>query len=106
MPSKTIRLDKWLWHARVTKTRSLAQKLVTGGHVRVNRLKTATASHKISCGDTLTIRLEKIVLVCAIVALGERRGPFAEARLLYDDLSPSPVRQLAGNQHADDSAAG
>ncbi|MDB2663469.1 S4 domain-containing protein, partial [Paracoccaceae bacterium] len=39
MSEAKIRLDKWLWHARFFKTRTLAAKVVSGGHVRVNANK-------------------------------------------------------------------
>ncbi len=82
------RIDKWLWFARLTKTRTTAQKLVVAGHVRVNRDKIDNASRAVRIGDVLTIALDSGVRVLRIQALGERRGPAAEARLLYDDLTP------------------
>ncbi|ASP35018.1 RNA-binding protein [Labrenzia sp. VG12] len=85
-----MRIDKWLWYARVTKSRSLAQKLATSGHVRVNRDKISSASKTIRTGDVLTVALDRRVLVLKILALGTRRGPYEEARKLYEDLSPPP----------------
>lgn len=87
MAEDALRVDKWLWHARVCKTRSLAQKMVVAGKVRLNRNKIASAHHPVRAGDVLTIALERGVLVYEVLALGERRGPFSEARLLYRDLS-------------------
>lgn len=88
MAEDKLRLDKWLWHARVVKTRPDAQALIERGRVRVNRQKT-DASHKpVRIGDTLTITLPHRVLVLQVLGLGTRRGPASEARLLYDDLSP------------------
>lgn len=81
------RLDKWLWHARFFKTRTLAAKVVTGGHVRVNAAKTAKASHAVTPGDVLTFAQGRDIRVVRIVALGERRGPAPEAQALYEDLS-------------------
>lgn len=92
LPSQegTLRIDKWLWYARVTKSRSLAQKLATAGHVRINRDKISSASKTIRAGDVLTITLERRVVVLKVVALGSRRGPYEEARKLYEDMSPPP----------------
>ncbi|MES0883823.1 RNA-binding S4 domain-containing protein [Roseibium sp. SCP14] len=90
MAGGNLRIDKWLWYARVTKSRSLAQKLATSGHVRVNKDKIASASKTIKEGDVLTIVLERRVLVLKVIALGTRRGPYEEARKLYEDLSPPP----------------
>ena len=87
----SIRLDKWLWHARVTRTRTLAQKLVTAGKVRLNRTKVHAPSQAVKIGDVLTIALPRTVLVYEIVALAERRGSFAQASTLYVDRSePAP----------------
>jgi len=84
------RLDKWLWFARVVKTRTLAAKLVSEGHVRVNAQKVDAPAKALSSGDVLTISLERQVRVLKVLEPGERRGPFEEARLLYEDLTPEP----------------
>jgi ribosome-associated heat shock protein Hsp15 len=81
------RLDKWLWFARVVKTRALAAKLVTAGHVRLNGAHAAGPDKPVRPGDVLTIALERQVRVLRVVAPGERRGPYEEARRLYDDLT-------------------
>ena len=85
------RLDKWLFFSRTVKTRSLAAKLVEGSKVRVNRVKIDKPGYSIKVGDVLTIRLERSVVVYKVAGLGERRGPVAEARLLYEDLTPIEV---------------
>lgn len=85
------RIDKWLFFARVVKSRSLAAKLAVGGKVRVNRDKIEQAAHQVKVGDVLTITLDRRILVYKILAPGERRGPAPEAQLLYEDLSPLPV---------------
>ena len=87
-PRSTIRLDKWLWHARFFKTRTLAAKIVAGGHVRINSTKTAKPAHKVGAGDVLTFPQGTRIRVVRILANGERRGPAPEAQTLYDDLSP------------------
>ncbi|MBD8891711.1 RNA-binding S4 domain-containing protein [Roseibium litorale] len=94
----TLRIDKWLWYARVTKSRSLAQKLATSGHVRVNKEKIDSSSKAIRAGDVLTIALERKILILKVVALGTRRGPYEEARLLYEDLSPPPPGKIEAAQ--------
>ena len=84
------RIDKWLWFARIAKTRTTAQKLVLAGAVRINREKCASASHAVKVGDVLTVALDAGVRVLKILAPGARRGPAAEARTLYEDMSPPP----------------
>jgi ribosome-associated heat shock protein Hsp15 len=85
------RIDKWLFFARVVKSRSLAAKLVQAGRVRVNGEKTDQASGQIKAGDVLTISLDRRISVLRIVAPGVRRGPYEEARQLYEDMSPQPA---------------
>lgn len=100
------RIDKWLFFARVTKSRTLAARLVQAGHVRVNRQKVADAAHPLKAGDTLTITLPRAVLVYRVVDLGERRGPAAEARALYDDLTRTDGPRADPPQPGDEPAGG
>ena len=85
---ETLRLDKWLWFARFVKSRSLATRLVGAGNMRVNGAPTQKAHHAVKAGDVLTFALGPHIRVIRIAALGVRRGPAPEARLLYDDLDP------------------
>ena len=83
------RLDLWLWFARVARTRRLAAELAASGHVRVNRVRLRSPGKTVKVGDVLTISLSGEARVLRIVAFAERRGPYREARQLYDDLSES-----------------
>ena len=85
------RLDKWLWFTRVVKTRSLASRLVTDGHVRVNSVRVETAAKAVRPGDIVTVALERHVRVLKVISSGDRRGPAPEARTLYEDLAPRPA---------------
>jgi ribosome-associated heat shock protein Hsp15 len=93
-----LRLDKWLWHARFFKTRTLAARQVTGGHVRVDGIRVSKAAYSVSADMVLTFQQERDIRVIRVVALGTRRGPAAEAQLLYEDLSPvvdtAPVERV------------
>lgn len=82
------RLDRWLVFARAVKSRSLAQKLIEAGAVRVNSDKTLHVDHPVAPGDVLTMSLQSRLLVWKILDPGTRRGPPEEARSLYEDLSP------------------
>ena len=86
--SERLRIDKWLWQARFFKTRSLAAKVVSGGHVRVNSDKIDKPARNVGPGDVLTFAQGRDVRIVRIVALGTRRGPASEAQTLYEDLSP------------------
>lgn len=81
------RLDKYLWFARMARTRSAAAQLVSGGHVRLNGRKIDQPARAVGPGDVLTISLERAVRVIRIAALAERRGPYEDARKLYEDLT-------------------
>ena len=85
-----MRLDKWLWHARFFKTRTLAAQMAAGGKVRVNARRVSKASAAIGPGDVLTVVAGGHVRVIRVRALGDRRGPAAQARSLYEDLEPAP----------------
>ena len=82
------RLDRWLFFARAAKSRTLAQKLIEGGAVRVNSHKTRETDARVGPGDILTMTIGKRLLVWKILDVGERRGPATEAQTLYEDLSP------------------
>jgi ribosome-associated heat shock protein Hsp15 len=91
------RLDKWLWFARLAKTRSLAQQLVLGGHVRVNRERVIKPAQLLRPGDLVTVRLGERLRLLQVAGPGSRRGPAPEAAGLYVDLAPAPERN-AGQQ--------
>lgn len=86
--SPGLRMDKWLWYARFFRSRSLAARLCDGGKVRLNRVHVSKASRAVRPGDVLTFPQGPYIRVIEVVALGQRRGPAAEARALYEDLSP------------------
>mgnify|MGYP001768541667 CR=1 FL=1 len=81
------RADKWLWFARVVKTRALAAKLITGGHVRLNGRRMDDPGRGLLVGDVLTIALAREVRVLKVLAFAERRGAAPQARLLYEELT-------------------
>ena len=81
------RLDKWLWFARMARTRTAAAQLVAEGHVRLNGQRVTQAAKAVRPGDVLTIALQRDVRLLRIIAAGDRRGPYEEARLLYEDMA-------------------
>ena len=81
----SLRLDKFLWFARIVKTRALARAMAEGGHVRRNGQPVDKASAVIRVGDVLTFARRGTVRVLKIEALPARRGPPAEARALYSE---------------------
>lgn len=86
-PALSIRLDKWLWHARLCKTRTAAARLIAEGAVRVNAERVLKPAATLRIGDGVTLRIGDRIRVMRVRATGSRRGPAAEARELYDDLT-------------------
>lgn len=82
------RLDKWLWFARMFKSRTLAQKFVASGAVRVDKEKISSPDYRVGPGTVLTFVLHERIRVLRVVDAGTRRGPAPEAQALYEDLSP------------------
>lgn len=82
------RIDQWLWFARVAKSRTLAQALIERGKVRINRERLEKPSQQVKPGDVVTVSLGPNVRVLEIAGIGKRRGPAAEAALLYVELTP------------------
>jgi ribosome-associated heat shock protein Hsp15 len=80
------RIDKWLWHARIVKTRTSAAGLVAKGHVRVNSARVVTPSHPVKVGDVLTIALDRRIRIWKVTDFSERRGDANAARTLYMEL--------------------
>jgi ribosome-associated heat shock protein Hsp15 len=83
------RIDKWLFFTRMIKSRSLAQAHVQSGHVRINGERVSQPRPQIKPGDRIELSLDRREFVLIVKSGGARRGPFEEARLLYDDISPS-----------------
>ncbi|MGI9413754.1 MAG: RNA-binding S4 domain-containing protein [Hyphomicrobiales bacterium] len=103
MSEDSQRIDKWLWYARFFKTRTAATKFVASGKIRVNKTRATKPGQIVRIGDILTFTLHSRLRIIEILGAGTRRGPAAEARMLYDDLSP-PV-QPAGASAAGGSRA-
>jgi ribosome-associated heat shock protein Hsp15 len=87
LPEDHQRIDKWLWHARVVRTRAAAVALAVSGHVRRNGVRVDTASRAVKAGDILTIALDRGVRVLRVLRFAERRGGAEVACKLYEDLS-------------------
>ena len=82
------RLDRFLFFSRAIKSRTLAQKIIETGAIRVNSEKTIDSDHRVGAGDVLTMAIHNRIVVWKILDAGTRRGPASEAAMLYEDLSP------------------
>lgn len=86
--SRRVRLDKWLWAARLYKTRSLAKNAVHGGKVHLNGTRTKPAKEVVP-GDRLTVTRGQVEQTLTIVDVAERRGSATVASALYEETAES-----------------
>jgi ribosome-associated heat shock protein Hsp15 len=82
------RIDKWLWHARLVRTRTAAAALAASGHVRLNGERVTGASRAVRLGDVVTVALDRSVRVLKVAGFAERRGGADSARRLMENLIP------------------
>jgi ribosome-associated heat shock protein Hsp15 len=94
------RIDKWLWHARVVRTRTAAAALAGGGHVRLNGQRIDSPSQIVRLGDVVTIALDRNVRVLKVAGFAEARGSAILAAGLFEDLQPLAPRGLDQPQSA------
>jgi ribosome-associated heat shock protein Hsp15 len=85
------RLDQWLWFARFVKSRSLAARLCAAGAFAVNGMRVRKANHMVRIGDAIAVPQGAVCRTIRVLALGARRGPATEARLLYEETA-APTR--------------
>jgi ribosome-associated heat shock protein Hsp15 len=83
-----VRVDKWLWVARLTKTRTLAADAVKAGRVKVNGV-TAKPSKEVAPGDHVELRTGPLRRELIVLGAAPRRGPAAEAAKLYEETRES-----------------
>jgi ribosome-associated heat shock protein Hsp15 len=81
------RVDKWLWHARIVRTRSDAAALADAGYVRLNGKRIGGPSQPVRIGDVVTLALDRSVRVLRVEGFCERRGGAPLARALYRELT-------------------
>jgi ribosome-associated heat shock protein Hsp15 len=101
------RIDKWLWHARLVRTRTAAAELTASGHVRLNGARIDAPGRAVKAGDVLTVALDRVVRVLKVTGFAERRGPARSTDGLYEDLAPrAGSREGPPQAHASTRAAG
>ena len=81
------RIDRWLWHARMVRTRSAAAALAGSGYVRVNGLRIDAPGRMVRTGDVITVALDRRVRVVKVRGFSERRGPAGSGETLYEELT-------------------
>ena len=78
------RIDRWLWHARVVRTRQAAAALAGAGYVRINGARIDAPGSVVQSGDVITVALDRGVRVLKVKGFVERRGPAGIAATLYE----------------------
>lgn len=95
---EAVRLDRWLWAARLVKTRALAVEAVKGGRVHLNG-NAVKPSRDVRSGDRLEVTLPHGRMTVIVRAVAERRGPAAEAARLYEETPESrEARERAADE--------
>jgi ribosome-associated heat shock protein Hsp15 len=91
-----VRIDKWLWAARLFKTRKAATEAVLGGRAHLNgeRVKPSKA---VRAGDTIEVTISVVQRTLAVTAVAERRGPASVAATMYEE---TPESLAAREQYA------
>jgi ribosome-associated heat shock protein Hsp15 len=105
LDSDRQRIDRWLWHARIVRTRESAAALAGAGFVRVNGARIAAPGRAVRLGDVVTVALDRTVRVLRVKGFAERRGPAGTAVALYEDLAerPAAARAVPGQDPGDAS---
>lgn len=89
MEADRQRIDKWLWHVRVVRTRGMAADLVRAGHVRVNGARVTAAGYAVRLGDVVTVALGRGVRLLRVIGFAQRRGGAPDAQALFEEVAPA-----------------
>jgi len=89
--ASSVRIDKWLWHARFYKSRARAQEAAASGLIRLNGVRVEKPGANVTAGDVLTLPRGRDIVAVRIEALAVRRGPAVEAQTLYKILGEAPL---------------
>ena len=81
-----MRIDRYLHCIRLVKSRTLAQRLIEDGHIRVDGKRIEKPSEEVRIGSVIALPLHGKIRVLKVLLLPERRGPAPEARLAYEEL--------------------
>ncbi|MDA1132458.1 MAG: S4 domain-containing protein [Proteobacteria bacterium] len=90
--AEALRADRWLWFARLFKSRTMAAEACAARRIRRNGQVMAKSNQLLRPGDVLTWADDARVRVIRVVAIATRRGPAAEARTMYEDMSAAVTR--------------
>lgn len=94
-----MRIDRLLCNLRFVRTRSMAAKLATEGHLRRNGVRVLRASQDVAVGDVLTVPLGVSIKLVEVLALPEKRGPAREAQACYRMLDRHGISDIGEREH-------
>lgn len=86
MGQSCLRIDKYLWFARLAKDRSVAQKMAEAGYIRLNGRRIERSHAPVRAGDLITFPYGERVRIVRVLVLPHRRGAAGEAALLYEEI--------------------
>ena len=98
-PVGTQRLDKWLWFARVVRTRTASAELVSRGKVQINGVKITKPGHVVKLDEVVTVILQEKLRLLRVAGFAERRGNAEAAATLFVDLTPRPTAPTPETSH-------
>ena len=98
-PVLNIRLDQLLYYLRLFKTRGIATNAIEKGSCKVNSLLVKKKNKAINIGDVINIKNEKVIKQIKILRIPSRRGPFKEANIHYEDITPIFIREDNKNKY-------
>lgn len=81
------RLDRWVWHARVVRSRADAAELIRAGHVRLDGARVTAPGQMVRAGQVLTVALDHRIRVLRVLSFSERRGDATSASELFDEIT-------------------
>jgi ribosome-associated heat shock protein Hsp15 len=97
----SMRLDKWLWAARLYRTRSLAKQAIDAGHVRDGHGERLKPAHALAVGDSLRVTRGRLRMEIVVEALHERRRAAALASGMYRETADSLTRRALARAQAE-----
>ena len=97
-----MRLDRFLFFIRLSKSRTLAQGLIEAGHVRLDGKRAAKAAEEVKVGSVIALPLHGQVRVLRVLVLPSRRGPASEAQSCYEELHEASSTANVSHQGGSD----